>query len=294
MAKFLSTVEINAELSKLIREAEAEIVLISPFIKLHPNIRSILETKKVRHDVSIIVIFGKNKENLSQSLGKEDLEFFQGFPNIEIRYSERLHAKYYANEGSAILTSMNLYDFSQNTNIEFGILLKTNFLKDIAISIASDGSLDSQAYTYFHNEVIPQAELLFCRKPQYDKGIGGIGFGKKYLGSVETTNSLDKVFSNNAPQGKSAKTTPYVPKPTVAPASARPTGYCIRTGVAIPFNPKHPMSDNAYTSWKKFSNPDYEEKFCHFSGEASNGETTFSKPILRKNWNKAKETHSLK
>jgi hypothetical protein len=189
---------------------------------------------------------------------------------------------------------MNLYEFSQNTNIEFGILLKTNFLKDIVISIASDASLDSQAYSYFHHEVIPQAELLFCRKPHYDNGIVGSGIGKKYQGSVEITNSLNKVFSNNAPQEKLARATPYVPKQTVAPASARLTGFCIRTRVPIPFNPKHPLSDNAYTSWKKFSNPDYEEKFCHFSGEASNGDTTFSKPILRKNWNKAKETHSFK
>ena len=53
------------------------------------------------------------------------------------------------------------------------------------------------------------------------------------------------------------------------------------------------MCDTAFQSWKKFSNNEYPEKYCHFSGELSNGETTFSRPILRKNWTKAKEIHKL-
>ena len=41
------------------------------------------------------------------------------------------------------------------------------------------------------------------------------------------------------------------------------------------------------------NNKDLPEKFCHFSGEPSNGETSFNKPILHKNWKKAKEIHKL-
>lgn len=66
-------------------------------------------------------------------------------------------------------------------------------------------------------------------------------------------------------------------------------GYCIRTGVEIPFNIEKPMCKEAFKSWNKYGDPDYPEKFCHFSGEASNGETCMSKPILKKNWEKAQE-----
>ena len=38
---------------------------------------------------------------------------------------------------------------------------------------------------------------------------------------------------------------------------------------------------------------DYLEKYCHFSGEPSNGETSFNKPILKKNWKKAKAKFNL-
>lgn len=70
-------------------------------------------------------------------------------------------------------------------------------------------------------------------------------------------------------------------------------GYCIRTGVEIPFNVVKPLSPEAYKKWIEFGNPDYAEKYCHFSGDLSNGETSVNKPILKKYWKKAQEIHGL-
>jgi hypothetical protein len=53
------------------------------------------------------------------------------------------------------------------------------------------------------------------------------------------------------------------------------------------------MCDSAFQNCEKFSNNEYPEKYCHFSGEPSSGETTFSRPILRKNWTKAKDVFGL-
>ena len=74
---------------------------------------------------------------------------------------------------------------------------------------------------------------------------------------------------------------------------AKPKGFCVRTGVEIPFNIEKPLSYEAYKLWSKDGDKDHHEKFCHFSGEPSNGETSVSKPILKKNWKKAKETFGL-
>ena len=41
-------------------------------------------------------------------------------PNIEIAHRKNLHAKFYANEDGSIMTSMNLYAYSQDVNIETG------------------------------------------------------------------------------------------------------------------------------------------------------------------------------
>lgn len=70
-------------------------------------------------------------------------------------------------------------------------------------------------------------------------------------------------------------------------------GYCIRSGEKIPFNVKSPFTKKAFTSWNRFKNPEFKEKYCHFSGEESNGQTTFSRPILKKNWTKAKKAHNF-
>lgn len=71
------------------------------------------------------------------------------------------------------------------------------------------------------------------------------------------------------------------------------TGFCIRTGQPIPFDIEKPMTYDAFRTWDDFGNPDYPERFCHFSGEPSNGETSMRQPILKKNWKKAKETYGL-
>jgi hypothetical protein len=70
-------------------------------------------------------------------------------------------------------------------------------------------------------------------------------------------------------------------------------GYCIRTGAKIPFNLAKPMSYDAFLVWSQFEDPDYPENFCHFSGETSHKETNFYKPVLSKNWKKAKEMYGL-
>jgi hypothetical protein len=60
-------------------------------------------------------------------------------------------------------------------------------------------------------------------------------------------------------------------------------GYCIRTGIKIPFNPKRPFSEQAYKAWAYYGNPDFQETFCHKTGERSKGQTSMNNPIMRIN-----------
>ncbi|MBS1572115.1 MAG: hypothetical protein JST62_06965 [Bacteroidetes bacterium] len=115
-----------------------------------------------------------------------------------------------------------------------------------------------------------------------------LGLSRRYKDSVIETDKLSDFFNNKQKADTYIKKDTFIPKQTT-----KQMGFCIRTGTQISFNPKLPMCDTAFQSWKKFGNNEYPEKYCHFSGELSNGETSFSKPILRKNWTKAKETHKL-
>lgn len=112
---------------------------------------------------------------------------------------------------------------------------------------------------------------------------------------VDYINQTSQRFELNAPKPTFTKQTEN--KSSKEKAISIPTtngkGFCIRTGVEIPFNVEKPLSYDAFKKWNEFGDPDYPEKFCHYSGEPSNGETSVSRPILRKNWKKAKEQFDL-
>jgi hypothetical protein len=277
MVKFLKTTELQAAIAKLFTDAQTQLILISPYIQFHPHLKEELKRKHDHDKLKITVIFGKNKEDLHKSLNQEDLNFLMGFPNVEIRYEERLHAKYYANDLSAILTSMNLYTYSQNNNIEAGILMESTLLGDI---IHRGESLDNIAYLEFE-EVIKQSVLLFKNEPQYEKT--RLRLSKNYIGMKNTINILDKYFIDKPVKAKVYTKTEETKK-----------GFCIRTGKEISFNLKKPYTDLSFKSWSKYKNEKFIENYCHFSGKKSNGETCFAKPILSEYWHEAMKQHSTK
>jgi Phosphatidylserine/phosphatidylglycerophosphate/cardiolipin synthases and related enzymes len=108
---------------------------------------------------------------------------------------------------------------------------------------------------------------------------------------VDYINETSQRFELNAPKPMIAKQTEIKTASSKVSAKAvnKPMGYCIRTGAPILFNPKSPLSNEAYKSWVYFSDENFKEKYCHFSGEESFGQTSFAKPILAKNWQKAKQ-----
>ena len=287
MATFITSNQLNSELENLFETAEELLILISPFIKLHERYASALSLKKDNPNLQIIVVFGKNEDDIKRSMSPEDLSFFMQFPNIQIRYEKRLHAKYYSNERFAILTSMNLHKYSQDNNIESGILTKPTLLSRLSKGLnkkLTGDNLDDEALTYF-NRVVDQSELIYEKEPQYDKGFLGTGLKKKYTGSKVTNDKIKEAFKNINNDYSNVFTEKVVRMEKQQPSM----GFCIRTGKPIPFNLNMPMCEDSYMVWNSFGNLDYQENFCHFSGEPSNGETCFARPVLYKNWARAKE-----
>lgn len=279
MAKFIEGTSLNNEINRIFREAEEELLLISPYIKLHHQYKRELENKLENPKLAITVVFGKNEGDLSKSLNIGDLEFFINFPNIKICYEPRLHAKYYCNESSAVLSSMNLYDFSQDQNIEAGVLIECSHF--------GTKTLDQNSNEYFH-KVADKSEVIFEKVPHFESKFGGLQ--KKYLGSEVTINKIEEKFDVFLKEVVEEVPKATVPKSSQASKarSKQSTGFCVRTGVTIPFNPERPMSYEAYKKWAQYEDGNYSEKYCHFSGEPSKGDTCFARPILRKNWKAAK------
>ena len=118
MAKFLETQAISNELMKLIKDAKDKIILVSPYLKVNSQIQERLRTKsKVGTLSEIVIVYGKSE------LKKSELEWIKDIEDLKVYEKNNLHAKCYINEEKAIICSMNLYDYSQQNNIEMGILI---------------------------------------------------------------------------------------------------------------------------------------------------------------------------
>jgi PLD-like domain len=116
MAKFLTTSGITFHLEGLVKAAKEKLILISPFLKVNERLRQILDDKD-REKIDIRVVYGKNE------LQPEENNWLKSKASVRSSFCKNLHAKCFLNESEALITSMNLYEFSQVNNEEMGVLV---------------------------------------------------------------------------------------------------------------------------------------------------------------------------
>lgn len=116
MAKFLTTAKAYAAIEDIIVNAKAELVIISPYLQIPERLLERL--KYTDKNVSITMICRK------KSLKSEEKEHIDQMENVKLGYLESLHAKCFFNEKAMVITSLNLYDYSQQNNREMGILIE--------------------------------------------------------------------------------------------------------------------------------------------------------------------------
>jgi hypothetical protein len=151
MAKFLTTRQTTSELEGIIINARNELVLISPYIKIADNLFPSLQQAD-RKNVSITIVYGK--QELDNNVRKQ----LSQLEHLTLRFLEKLHAKCYYNETKMIISSLNLYDFSEN-NFEMGILLRAGD-DDEAYANAKE-----HAESLIHTSLDRKAENIFVREP---------------------------------------------------------------------------------------------------------------------------------
>ncbi len=114
MGKFLNTTGVSYHLEELIRNTKDRLILISPYLQFHKRIKDHLENLNIQKK-DIRIVYKENKLQISES------NWLESQIGIRTSICSTLHAKCYLNESEAIVTSMNLYSFSQQNNDEMGI-----------------------------------------------------------------------------------------------------------------------------------------------------------------------------
>lgn len=116
MAEFLTTNGTSFQIEQIIIEASEKLILISPYLQISKTFYERIKDASERN-VRITIIYGKDELKPNERNSLAELQ------NVSLYFFENLHAKCYFNENSMVITSMNMYEFSEKNNREMGVLI---------------------------------------------------------------------------------------------------------------------------------------------------------------------------
>jgi DNA gyrase/topoisomerase IV subunit A len=119
MTQFLTTSGTSFCIEKVIIEAKSELYLLSPYLQISKTLYERLRDCSNK-GVKIKIIYGKDELKPTEKNQLLQLK------TVELFFSENLHAKCYFNENQMVLTSMNMYEFSEKNNREMGVFIDRN------------------------------------------------------------------------------------------------------------------------------------------------------------------------
>ncbi len=258
MAEFLTTTGVSHRLEGIINNAKQRLYLISPYLQTNPRLREIIVRRAQSKSIDIRVICR------NEDLRPDEKTWLASVPSIKIIGRASLHAKCYMNEREALLTSMNLYQYSQVNNDEMGIL----------VSKEKDGELYDKICDYVTRILDPSEDFHVAPAK--------VGATKKNKGDSRAEGAQKE---SPAPVAKSPKRPAKTPE---LPAAV----FCIRCNVEVEITyPVMPYCRRCYASWRRYKNEDYEEKYCHTCGKEHTA--SMSKPLCRACYRKYKSVLEL-
>jgi len=116
MINFLTTRGVSSRLETLIAESKSFLILVSAYIHIPSGLVSEINAA-IKRGVKVSIVFGKEPSLSPHRLDRLN----EIYGDIKIYYCERLHAKAYLSDKDCIITSMNLIEYSENNNIEYGV-----------------------------------------------------------------------------------------------------------------------------------------------------------------------------
>jgi hypothetical protein len=116
MVKVLRTRGISHYLHQIITNANNKLILVSPFLQVSGEIKAHIK-KQTQKNIDVKLISRKKSFDIYEEWF-DNLNSSNSFSAI---ICNDLHAKCYLNESEALITSMNLYDYSIRNNEEIGV-----------------------------------------------------------------------------------------------------------------------------------------------------------------------------
>jgi len=241
MAEFLTTRGTSSAIEKIINDAKDRLVLISPFVKIPDTLFQNLKVAD-RKPVKITLVYGKGE------LKPDVKNQLKQLNNLSLRFLKELHAKCFFNEECMVITSMNLYDFSEINNKEMGVLVTVKDDPDVFEKAREEA-----------DRIVDSAKEVKLRRAVLN-------------GAAKMVKSVVDSAPKDEPKRPKSRSYSYKPR-------TRQPGYCIRCKTSIPYNLDSPYCRDCWKKWKEGGgNPDYRERDgkCHACGKPA--PTTMLKP----------------
>lgn len=223
MAEFLTTHGTTARIEQIISKARERIVLISPYLHWSKILYERL-VEADRRGIPIVFVYGDKALRSEQQTKLDQLD------HLSLYFCPNLHAKCYFNEQQLIISSLNLYEYSERNNREMGVVFSRN--------------------EAVYKEAVEEVQSILEASE---------------LQSGESATLVDRPAASAARQSSAPFGDDRRPANRFR-GRADTGGYCIRCRDRIPLSPESPLCDEDEYIWAVFGNWDYEEKYCHKCG----------------------------
>jgi hypothetical protein len=169
--------EIGAKISTLISEANEKFYAITPFLDLYKWRKILISLENaIKRGVEVKFYFREIKEKDFQVLHKL---------GIELNQIDGLHTKLYINESETIVSSMNLYEFSDLYSIDIALHFKEN---------NDYNKIYNYFIKYISSKVNPEN---YVSKTEKDKLVSLHNFLESRFSEYKINKGADYIFTKN-------------------------------------------------------------------------------------------------
>jgi hypothetical protein len=117
MVQYLNTQAAYSEIENIVNRAENTLVMMSPYIQINRTLLQKIFHASEHRSINVSLICRK------QDIKPEEMDALNKITRLELFDLPNLHANCLYNEKTMVITSLNLFDYSQINNRDMGALL---------------------------------------------------------------------------------------------------------------------------------------------------------------------------
>jgi hypothetical protein len=164
MVQFLNTQAAYAEIENIVNRSEHKLVMMSPYIQINRTLLQKIFHASEHRNIDVSLMCRKN------DIKPEELDALNKIVRLEIFDLPNLHANCIYNEKAMVISSLNLFDYSQINNRDMGALITYDKDPDAFISAVRESEYMMQL------AVLVKANMILARTRREPVAAGPVGF----------------------------------------------------------------------------------------------------------------------